>query len=135
MINYVAVLLAAVVAMIVGSLWYSPLLFGQRWASEMMWGKKTPAPVKSEMISAMVGMFLGAIVMSYVLAYMFLAVGVATLVGALTVAAWLWLGFVVVPAASMVLFEKRSLSLFMITIGNFLVTILAETLVLMYFVS
>ncbi|MBP6085104.1 DUF1761 domain-containing protein [Candidatus Gracilibacteria bacterium] len=135
MINYVAVLLAAVAAMIVGSLWYSPLLFGKRWGAEMLLGKKTPAPVKSEMIIAMVGMFLGAIVMSYVLAYMFLAVGVDTLVGAITVAAWLWLGFVVVPAASMVLFERRSLSLFMITVGNFLVTILAETLVLMYFVS
>ena len=31
-INYLAVLVAAVVAFVMGGLWYSPLLFGKAWA-------------------------------------------------------------------------------------------------------
>ena len=132
MINYLAVLAAAVAAMVVGSLWYSPLLFGKRWVAEMMFGKKNPEPMKKEMISAMIGMFLGAVIMAYVLAYVLLVFGVTSMVGVLSVVAWLWLGFVVVPASAGVLFERRSLTLFLINVGNYLVTMIVDGIVLFY---
>lgn len=40
-INYLAVLIAAIVSMIVGGLWYSPILFGKMWTKAMGWNEET----------------------------------------------------------------------------------------------
>ncbi|MDO8656228.1 MAG: DUF1761 domain-containing protein, partial [Nanoarchaeota archaeon] len=34
-INYLAVLVAAIISMIVGAFWYSPYLFGKQWTELM----------------------------------------------------------------------------------------------------
>ncbi len=39
-INYWAVLAAAVASMIIGSIWYSPLLFAKKWLAAMGWSKE-----------------------------------------------------------------------------------------------
>ena len=39
-VNYLAVLVAAIVNMVVGALWYSPLLFGKAWMKLTGFNKK-----------------------------------------------------------------------------------------------
>jgi hypothetical protein len=62
-INWIAVIVAAVVNMVVGALWYSPQLFGKQWAKVL--GKKV-----SDMGSANTGYAvttIGALIQAWVL--------------------------------------------------------------------
>jgi len=66
-INYLAVLVAALIPMAVGALWYSPALFAKKWMALV--GKteeemKNVNPMKAYGIS-----FLTSLIMAYVLAH------------------------------------------------------------------
>lgn len=43
-LNWLAILVAAVSAFLVGGLWYSPALFGRLWKNANGFGEKQPAP-------------------------------------------------------------------------------------------
>ncbi len=95
-INYLAVLVAGIVAgMGVGMLWYGPL-FGKPWSLEMGWGGMTPEQIKAKQKAAMPG-YLVSLVLNLVTAFVFLHVLQAFKAGsvgaALQGAAWMWLGF------------------------------------------
>jgi uncharacterized membrane protein len=129
-LNYWAVLGAAVAAMVIGSLWYSPLLLGNPWMKLNNISAKDSKEMSKGMFSAMFGMFVGSLIMSYVLAYVLVLVGAVTISSALVAALWLWLGFIVVPYSSGVLFERRPVGLFFINIGYYLVGMLVMALIL-----
>ncbi len=129
-LNYWAVLGAAIVSMIVGSLWYSPMLFAKPWMKLNGFTGDNKADKTKGMATAMLGMFIGSLIMAYVLANVLLLVGASTVSAALIAALWLWLGFIVVPYSSGVLFERKPLALFFINIGNYLVTLLLMAVVL-----
>lgn len=128
-LNDWAVLGAAIAAMIIGLLWYSPMLFGTKW---MKLSRVDPKASKdtSAMWSAMLGMFVGSLIMAYILANVLILMSITTVSLALIAALWLWLGFIVVPFSSAVLFERRPVALFFINIGNYLVTLLAMAAIL-----
>ena len=69
-INYLAVVVAAVWAVVFGGLWYSPKLFGDRWAAHVGQTDKKPEPAQMRRAMAMfiVGMFLISFVLAYVIA-------------------------------------------------------------------
>ncbi len=119
-INYLAVLVVAAINMAVGSLWFSPVMFAERWMKAI--GKKRedlgqPGP-------AMVLMAVGALVMAYVLAHIVsYALAVSVLDGART-GLWLWLGFVAPVALGVKLFENRPWEWFSITAGYYLIVLL-----------
>ena len=94
-INLWAVLVAALAYMVIGMLWYSPLLFGNKWLALM---NKTPKEVKKMRKSAgkaYLFSVLIALVTSYVLAQFLSFLGAGTFLNGFLVAFWLWLGFVV----------------------------------------
>lgn len=133
LINYWAVLGAAVAMMLVGSLWYGPF-FGKKWmkllgtthADMKERSKRTgvSAPV------AMALMFVCTLVLSYILANVILLLGAATEGDALLIAFWAWLGLVVPVLASFVLFEQRPVKLFLINIGYYFVAFGAAAFIL-----
>ncbi len=129
-LNYWAVLGAAVAAMVIGSLWYSPLLLGNQWMKLSGVSSKQGKDMNKGMASAMFGMFVGSLIMSYVLAHVLVLVGATMISSALVAALWLWLGFIVVPYSSGVLFERRPVGLFFINIGYYLVSMLVMALIL-----
>ena len=100
-INYWAVLVGGVVAMIVGGLWYGPL-FGKAWMRGMGWDPddaEQMARVKKAAGPAYFQMFILALVQTYVLAHIIWAYGLAlpTVTGvsaSLQSGFWIWLGFV-----------------------------------------
>ena len=130
MLNYWSVLGAGFVAMVLGSLWYSPLILGTPW---MKYNNITPGTGKNAtkgLGSAVLGMFVGSLIMSYVLANILVLIGATVISSALVAALWIWLGFVVVPYSAGVLFERRPVGLFFINIAYYLVTLLVMATIL-----
>lgn len=127
-INYLAVVLAAVASMVVGSLWYGPL-FGKEWMKLMGINKGDMRNMKGEDMAKLYGVqFLGSLVMSCVLAHaiVFASAYLKTegLVRGLMVGFWSWLGFVVPVTIGSILWEKKPVKLWLINAGNYLVTLL-----------
>lgn len=119
-INLLAVLVAAVVNMIIGALWYSPLLFSKLWMREV--GKKMEDIGQSGPAYALT--MVGALVAAYVLAHFVAYAQAVTLMDGVKTGFWAWLGFVVPTHGATHLFEGKSLNLYLITIGYHLVALM-----------
>lgn len=121
-VNWLAILAAGIINMIVGSLWYSPLLFLKPWMATLPKKDKENKNVNMGKIYGI--MFVGALVMAYVMA-MFTKVSNTTMIdtGAL-LGFWIWLGFVVPVQLGGVLFEERPWKWFAITAGYYLVVLI-----------
>jgi hypothetical protein len=116
-VNLIAVIVAAVVNMVVGSLWYSKMMFANQW---MKLTGKSMANMKGAN-QAMVMMAVVSLVEAYILAVVISAFGAIDLLGGAKVGFWIWLGFVVTTRASDILFEKRPAKLYQINVGYELV--------------
>lgn len=127
--NFLTVFLAGVAAEIVGFLWYGPL-FGKPW-SQMMGFKMGEANKKSAMTSYVVN-FIAALVMAYVLSGSFAARPLLDLGGALSLAFWIWLGFIATVTLAPVLWENKPMKLYWINSLFYLASLWAMTFVLMW---
>lgn len=101
-INYWAVLLAGVSAMVVGGIWYGPL-FGNLWMKGMGWDphdKALKEKMKKKAGPAYAQMFVGSLLTAFVLTHVLWAFGVAlepkmgAFASAFQGSLWTWLGFV-----------------------------------------
>jgi mannitol-specific phosphotransferase system IIBC component len=128
-INYWAVLAAALANMIIGSLWYGPL-FGKMWKKLQGWGPEQMKSMKMSANGAYVGGLVTALVSAYVLAHFVEALAVFDMASAWQLAFWVWLGFVATTQAGSVLWENKPVKLFLLNAANSLVTIYAMTLIL-----
>lgn len=124
-INFWAVLVAAVSSMVVGSIWYGPL-FGKVFMKAMgmdQWSPEKKAEMKKSMALTYVWQFIASLVMFYVLAWFLGATAMWGVMGAMTVAFWAWLGFIVPLKLGDALWGGKMI-LFWIGVTNSLVTIL-----------
>jgi len=119
-INYLAIAVAAVAAMLVGWLWYGPL-FGTKWLA--LAGKPKPNPAVVYPV-ALVATLVTGFVIAYVTAVTSEALGNGFLVPALFTAFFLWLGFSAARSLIVTLFEQRPVTLFLINTGHDLVVAL-----------
>jgi hypothetical protein len=123
-INYLAVFVAAVINMVVGWIWYSPSVFAKPWAKEAGIKLKDMGGSNANRSFLIAG--LGALVQSYILAHFVSYTAADTVVeGALT-GFWLWVGFTAITAAVNYAFAGRSLKLWQIDAGYFLVVLLVN---------
>ena len=131
-INYLAVLVATVAAMVIGAIWYAPKVLGNLWMKELGMGA-TPEDrekMRKGAAKAYAGMFIAALVTSYVLAHFVDYTNATTALNGAVTALWLWLGFVATVIFGQVLFEKRSLTLFAIGAGYQLVNLVVMGIIL-----
>ena len=91
--NYLAIIVAAIVNVILGSLWYSPVLFSKPWTKAMGLKKEDIAKGYKMGAGMYVPPFIAAIVSSYVLAWFMHALNVTTLGGGIQIGFLAWLGF------------------------------------------
>jgi hypothetical protein len=132
-VNLLAVFLAALSSMVVGSIWYSKGVFGEIWGSlAKVDMSKRPEP--KQMAWLLGSTFVASLVTAYVLAHMtFLAhyfFNNSFLTDALMTAFWLWLGFTAARVYVHDAFESRRKKLTLLTTGNELVTLLIMGLVI-----
>jgi hypothetical protein len=125
-VNYVAVLVATIATMVIGFLWYSPVLFGKAWARqrglklENMSGGGTMTYILTA-LTALCGAFILALLLTLG--------GERTIPSGLTVG--LLIGLSISAKIGMnYLFEGQKLGLYLITIGYHLVSYLVAGLIL-----
>ncbi len=122
-INYVAVIVAAIVSMGIGFLWYGPL-FGKAWIKlSGMSMKDMEKKKKKGMTKTYVIAFIGTLVMAYVLAHFVDYVGATTLSAGAELGSWLWIGFFAPTLLGIVLWEGKSWKLYLLNVGHYLVTL------------
>ena len=106
-VNYLAVLGAAVVNMIVGFLWYGPL-FGKPWMKLVGMTDKNMEDAKAGMAKTYGLTFVAALIMAYVLAHFVKLVGATTAGMGVQTGFWAWLGFVATTSLNQYLYSVKS---------------------------
>lgn len=119
-VNYVAVIVAAVLQMVLGFLWYGPL-FGKTWMGFM---KITPGKVSQQvMVRTYAWTAVMSLITAYVLSLLVDYMGAKSVGAGLAAAFWPWLGFVVPVTASSLLYENRPFGLWVLNAGYQLVSL------------
>ena len=131
-VNIWAVVLAALSSMVVGTIWYGPLL-GKQWM-KLSGADKVPQSKRMAMGPYLVSLFLLSLLMAYIIAHVtYLAHSFYSnsfLQDSVTTAFWLWLGIALTRTVSTDLSESKPRKLTLINIGNQFVTILVMGLII-----
>jgi len=127
-INFWAVLCAAIASMILGFLWYSPLLFAKPWMRLMgvdSNDKAKLAEMQKDAGKLYAISFLASVVAAVVLAKFINITSVNTIPYGMKVGFAVWVGFVATVQLTGSLFSKQPTLLFVINTGYQLVCYLA----------
>ena len=127
-INLLSVLVAAIATMVLGFVWYSPLLFAKPWMVEMGYNPEDKAKMeelrkgagKSYGIS-----FVASLVSAFVLAKIIDITTVDSALYGMKIGFAVWLGFVTTVQLTSKLFGNQSTKLYLINTGYQLVCYLA----------
>ena len=126
--NFIQVILAAVVGISIGMVWYSQTGFGKLWLQ--LSGVK---PSKEKMPVALVGMTLSTVITASILSCFVTSMNVVSLFGGIKLGFMCWLGFSMPVNLSGVLWSNKSLSLFALNTGCDLATMCAMGAVIALF--
>jgi hypothetical protein len=127
-INLWSVLVAAIATMVLGFLWYSPLLFARPWMVLMGYDPedKTKLEEMRKGAGKMYGIsFVASLVSAAVLAKIIVITTVSSALYGMKVGFAVWLGFVATVQLTSVLFAKQAVKLYLINTGYQLVCYLA----------
>lgn len=120
-INYLAVIVSAVIHFIIGGLWYG-LIFGHKFIELIAW---TPAQLQQiqdqSHVKDYLFAFLCSLVLVYVLAHFVQYTKANGVADGMRTAFLLWLGFVATTQLATVVFEQRKLGLYLLNVGYQLV--------------
>ena len=127
-LNYLAILVSAVIWWIIGALWYSPVLFGNAWMQITGMTAEMAAGMSPLLIYAMP--LIAYLIACYVLAHAVVyakatSAGTGALVGF-----WNWLGFVGAIMFVTVGFQNKPFTLWLIDAGYDLVGLLIAGIIL-----
>ena len=127
--NLLAIIAGAVSSMVVGTLWYSPMMFAKPWM-------KLVGASESSMRGANMGKFFGTMfVISLVEAYVVFnfekSLSVISMHQALQLVFWAWLGFTAMTMAANYVAGKKPRNLFLIDAGYHLVNLAVMSVVVL----
>ena len=128
-INWIAVIVAGIVAWVVGAIWYAPPVFGKRWM-EMMGMKMEPGKMPEGAGKALGGGIVLALVTAFFLALVLGFMKATTWMDGVIGALLVWLGFVATHGATSIFFEKRPVAWYAITQAELAVSFLLMGLIL-----
>ena len=113
--NIWAILVCFAVNMLIGALWYSPILFGNQWLKLI--GKKQEDISKEDasksMTLSMIPALFSVLFLSIILAF----VNTSSLFDAILMGSLVSVGFIGMSALNLVLFENRSIKLAILNTG------------------
>ncbi len=128
-VNYWAVLVAGLIYMGVGAIWYGPL-FGKMWMKLVGITEESMKKMPLTPIQSMVGGLVTALIMACTLSKLAVIYGAMGVVGAWSMAFFVWFGFMMPNTASSFLWEGKPLKLFLINASMQLVAMFLMALVL-----
>ena len=113
-VNFVGVVISAVVAMVLGFIWYIPL-FGKQWTALTGMTQEQMQSGAGPMGYAI--QFVAAVIAAYALALFIRPLEIVSLFGGLKLGLLVGVGFVATAFAGNYMFGKRSLNLYLIDAG------------------
>jgi hypothetical protein len=119
-INWLAVIVAAIIRMAVGFVWYSPPVLLKPW--QALTGV-TPETMRAGMGKALGIDVLASLVMAFILLHAVTYAGATDIFTGAAVGALNWLGFMATLMISLWGYENRSLKLIAINLGNNLIAL------------
>ncbi len=138
-VNFAAILAAGIASMVLGFVWYSPMLFGNAFMKSMGWDPndtKRMGEMKKGMGATYMMMFFGTLISAYVLAQFLTLTQAIDMSDALKVGAMAWLGFMFPVLIGSTLFSGRTDNgkwvLYAINAGHYLVGILLMSTILIW---
>lgn len=129
-INLTAILIVVLVSMIIGALWYSPLLFAKPWMKLI--GKTEKEISENGNIIYLIAA-LNYLIMAFVLAHIIDYANADTLIEGIQTGFWCWIGFVWTSSLTNGLFSARPKKLILIDSMQFLVVLLVMGSILSVF--
>lgn len=112
-INYLAVLVSALAFFVIGSVWYSPVLFAKAWMKELGFSEEKPSTAK--MVKTFGISFLLMLIMAFNLAA-FIGNGMGWQYG-LSAGALTGIGWVALAIGINYLYERKSFRIWLINAG------------------
>lgn len=119
-INYLAVIAASAVNMILGMLWYSPVLFGKMWMNSM----KLKKDHKKSLGKIMTINTVMTVILAYILSHFIKYLNANTAMEGAIAGFWIFTGFVLTTNIVTYLYEGRELKPYFIYMGYQLVALI-----------
>lgn len=124
-LNLVPVVIAGVINMVLGALWYSPLVVGKLWMHSM---GKTDEELKQEFSSTSMAFTyivntVASLLFAYVLAHLIKFSQINTFSQGVMIGFWVWLGFVVTTVIPGYMYESKPKMLYFLFIIYQLISI------------
>ncbi len=129
-VNIPALLSSALVSMVVGFVWYSPVLFGKPWMKLMGLNAKKMKAAQKNMSKTYGLSFVATLVTAFVLSQFISSTLTITVNEGLMVGFLGWLGFTATTLFTGVLFNEMPIKLFFINSGYQLASMLTMSVVL-----
>ena len=126
--NIWAIVVCIISNMVIGALWYSPVLFGNTWLR--LTGKKQDDISKADSNKAMLLGLIPATVLIILLAFMIAFINTSTLIDGLIIGSITSAGFIGMSAFNLVLYEDRSFKLTLINTGYSFVSLNVAAVIL-----
>lgn len=115
-LNFLAILVAALVFFILGGVWYAAV-FGKPWQTALNLNPEETARAQQDFPKALAVWFLSGLIISFVLVNFARALGATSFGSGVMVGFWAWLGFALPLNLNSLAFEKRSPHVFLINVG------------------
>jgi len=141
-VNYIAIIVAALAGFVIGFVWYLPGVFGKVWMKAV---GISPSPqdmqkkkgMGGKMFVSLVSVFLVSFVLAHVIQGMYIWKGNTTgtadpLMIGVSTGVWIWLGFLATSLIDPVLWQNKSLSLWLINAGQWLLRLLVMGAIIGY---
>ncbi|HEY0908498.1 MAG TPA: DUF1761 domain-containing protein [Candidatus Paceibacterota bacterium] len=131
-LNYVVIIIAAIVGMGLGIVWHAPFVFGKLWLKYNGWTPEhlTAKKAKQSMIAVHSAMTLATLLQAFILAGIFHSLVIVGFGSMLLVGLCVWAGFVVPAKIADYLYGGDSWQYFLIEAGYQLVAISLMSLII-----
>jgi len=119
-LNFVAIVVCAVIVWIIGALWYSPVLFAKPWVAIV--GRQMGEKPKGVYVG-MIGSLIGDLFLCFVLAHIIHWSGAEGWMGGAHIGLLMWAGFNAAVMFPQSIYEGRPLKYFLINTGYWLISL------------
>jgi hypothetical protein len=120
-VNFLAVVVSALAAFMLGALWYSPALFARQWVAAQGYTPEKLEAMKRGMAKTYSLSFLCFLVMAWVMAVLIGRLGIVDALGGVKLGGLTWLGFAATIGLTANLYSDKPLAAWIIDTGYQLV--------------